>query len=159
MTFLQIKSLMQSDYENKLPTKAAYVSELLNETNYLTWEQEIKFTLEDENCKDAPLIGPTPNGENPFRVTDSATTCRILLKSVDAAIRVNLLSHKTGPAIWNYLYQTYSGVNNARKFEGIKAIALFKFGPGSVGSNFERIRKLVMGTHIAAGKDHVTFDE
>jgi hypothetical protein len=51
---------MQSDYENKVPAKTAYVSELLNGENYLTWEQEIKFTLEDEKCKEEDFIDPIP---------------------------------------------------------------------------------------------------
>jgi hypothetical protein len=61
--------------------------------------------------------------------------------------------------MWDYLYSTYSGVNTARKYEGVKALALFKYGPGSVSYNFERARKLVMSTKIAAGKDTVSFDE
>ncbi len=80
-----------------LPAKTAYVSELLNCDNYLTWEQVIKFTLEDEKCKEENFIDPIPTGENPFRVINSATTCRILLKSVDSAIRFNLLAYETGP--------------------------------------------------------------
>ncbi len=46
---------MESTTIEKQSIKTAYVSELLNGDNYLTWEQEIQFTLEDENCKEPPL--------------------------------------------------------------------------------------------------------
>ena len=138
--------------------KSTYVSQKLTEFNFLTWENEMKYVFQAEDlCFDG--IKNTPEGENPFAVKDDPKTCLILLKSVNETIGASLYFHESASAKWNYLYRTFSGKNIARKYEGIKALATFKFGPGSVASNFERLRTLIMTTSIAAGKKSISLED
>jgi hypothetical protein len=136
--------------------KSNYVSELLTSNNYLTLVQEAKYALDDEGCRAEDNTVP---GEPTFNVTSTPKTYRILLRSVEQVIRLSLLAYQTDPEMWIFLYKKYSGKNTSRKIDGTKSIALFRYRPGTVASNFERIRKLVLAAHIAAGRKSITFEE
>ena len=137
-------------------TNEKYVSELLSGPNYLTWEYEIKFVLEDENCRKTSTTESTA-----FAIVDSPKACRIILRSVDPTIRVALLGLgiQSAPEMWSHLYDSFSGKNVARKTEGIKSLALFKFGSGTVAENFNRLQRIITATHVAAGTKTVAFED
>jgi hypothetical protein len=116
------------------------------------------FVLADLKCY-AKVKQPGPVTAVSIKLIDQPLCCRILLNSVEAAIKLNILAYQKGQDMWDYIYSTYSGINTARKYEGVKALASFKYGPGSVSYNFERSQKLVMSTRFAAGKDTVSFNE
>ena len=78
--------------------KTSYVSVQLSTTNYVVWEKEMQYVFSDEGCKAEPLEVGNAKAQNvnPYRITNTDRSARILLWSVNSEIRAALIS-RDGP--------------------------------------------------------------
>ena len=113
--------------------------------------------LKDEKCidKDAEI----PEGCHPIRLKDSSRAFRCIITNCTQSILTSLINFDTATAAWDFLYKTYSGVNFARKFQGIKCIATLQYNQGSIESNLESLSLLIADTTTAAGLETISITE
>ncbi len=124
----QIKSLTAStDKKNLL------IDVKLDANNFNLWYYSIKLLLEDEDQVDSTTaIAP---GDCPFGIKATARSKRIVFANCTPQLQPGLIQFETAPEMWNFIYRKFSGKNVARKNQGIKQLATFRFNKATVQGN------------------------
>lgn len=130
----------------------------LDSNNYNLWNFQMKSLLVDQSCvlTDAE---PVP-GCHPLRLDDANPRSSLcIIQNCSQEINVNLMQYTTANEMWDFLYQTYSGQNSARKLTGIKKLATLKYAPGSLEENLNRMQIILADTITAAGSQSIDLSE
>ena len=141
---LRVSLLMSSE------KKSPKIDCKLDSNNYNLWNFQMKSLLVDQSCvlTDAE---PVP-GCHPLRLDDANPRSSLcIIQNCSQEINVNLMQYTTANEMWDFLYQTYSGQNSARKLTGIKKLATLKYAPGSLEENLNRMQIILVDTITAAG--------
>jgi hypothetical protein len=148
----QIKSLTSStDKKNLL------IDVKLNTYNFNLWFYAIKMLLEDEDQLDANITAAT--GDCPVGIKDTARSRRIIFTNCSAELQPGLIQFESAPQMWNFIYKKFSGKNIARKNQGIKQLATFRFAQKTVQENILQLVNLVASTEISAGTKTISIEE
>ena len=148
----QIKSLTAStDKKNLL------IDVKLDVNNFNLWYYSIKLLLEDEDQADeTAVIAP---GDCPFGIKATARSKRIVFSNCSPQLQSGLIQFETAPQMWNFIYRKFSGKNVARKNQGIKQLATFRFNKTTVQENILELVNLVASTEISAGTKTISIEE
>ena len=115
----------------------------------------IQIAIEAAGLRD--LNAEVEDNQHPFRIKPeaSAPVADLILRTVSKPIHDTLLQTTDlgGTFMWDFLYAEFAGKNYARKIEEIKALATFRYGPGSVRENMLRITSLINATKVHRNGD------
>lgn len=133
--------------------KRTIIETKLNQNNYNLWVYHMKLILEDEKQHDANAA--VPENGHPFRIKETARSRRFIFQHTEQEIQTSLIHFETAIEMRDYLYQTYSGQNSARKNQGIKRLALFRVKK----ANLESLMEIISDTEVAAGEKQISIAE
>jgi hypothetical protein len=139
--------------KRNLPT----IETKLNQNNYNLWVYHMKLILEDEKQHDPNA--EVPENGHPFRIKETARSRRFIFQNTEKEIQTSLIHFDKAIDMWDYLYQTYSGQNAARKNQGIKRLALFRYQKPTIEQNLETLMDIISDTEIAAGDKNISIVE
>ncbi len=115
----------------------------LNKENYQLWEFQMVALLEDEKLLET-VSNDDLGDQSPYQVKNNARAKRAILTNCTEAILISLVIIKSAPEMWQYLYNSFSGINMARKYAGIKKLATLTYGIGSMEENLLLVLKFAI---------------
>ena len=113
--------------------------------------------LEDEDQLDASAV--INAGDCPVGIKATARSKRIIFSNCSPELQPGLIQFESAPEMWNFIYKKFSGKNVARKNQGIKKLATFRFAQKTVQENILLLINLVASTEIAAGTKSISIEE
>ncbi|KAJ2994626.1 hypothetical protein HDV02_001452 [Globomyces sp. JEL0801] len=122
---------------NETTTGKIKITTQLDATNSTLWYFQMQILLEQEQC----IVFNESDGDYSWIVAN----------------RLHEIEENSKYRICIYLYDTYSGENYSRKFQGIKAIACLTYPGGSVTEYMENTVRLLNAIVVAAGRDEISF--
>jgi hypothetical protein len=121
----------------------------LNKENYQLWEFQMVALLEDEKLLEA-VSNDDLGGQSPYQVKNNARAKRAILTKTNI---------KSAPEMWQYLYNSFSGINMARKYAGIKKLATLTYGIGSMEENLLALERTLTSTITAAEGETIKIED
>ena len=113
--------------------------------------------LEDEDQAE-PNAAIAP-GDCPFGIKATARARRIIFSNCSTELQAGLIQFQSATEMWNFLYRKFSGKNVARKNQGIKKLATFRFSKPTVQENILELTNLISTTEVAAGTKDISIEE